>query len=182
MIIAQGNIDSISPSLDAYEKSANSEIRYASHESLFGTLFIAQTEFGICRVSFIDQNSEEYELKILSKRFPLAIFLKDKQSTEYVADAIFVKSPRTKFTFHISGTHFQLAVWQALLGIPLGQVMNYGELATQLNNPGASRAVGTAIGANPLALLIPCHRVIQKSGALGGYRWGAERKQAILLW
>jgi AraC family transcriptional regulator, regulatory protein of adaptative response / methylated-DNA-[protein]-cysteine methyltransferase len=163
-------------------KGSGLEIRYATHESLFGTLFVAQTPRGICRTSFIDQNSEEDELKILSKNFPLASFIEDKKSTKIFADTIFAKDSTKKFSLHITGTNFQLAVWRALLRIPSGQAISYGELAAHLKNPGASRAVGTAIGTNQIAFLIPCHRVIQQSGALGGYRWGTERKQAIQVW
>jgi AraC family transcriptional regulator, regulatory protein of adaptative response / methylated-DNA-[protein]-cysteine methyltransferase len=163
-------------------KGSGLEISYATHESLFGTLFVAQTPRGICRTSFIDHNAEEDELKILSKNFPLASFIEDKHSTKNFADTIFAKDQTKKFKLHIAGTNFQLAVWRALLRIPSGQAISYGELAAHLKNPGASRAVGTAIGANPVAFLIPCHRVIQQSGALGGYRWGTERKQAIQVW
>ena len=163
-------------------KGSGLEIRYAIHESLFGTLFVAQTPRGICRTSFIDQNAQEDELKTLSKNFPLANFIEDKKSTKTFADTIFAKDQTKKFNLHITGTNFQLAVWRALLRIPSGQAISYGELAAHLKNPGASRAVGTAIGANPIAFLIPCHRVIQQSGALGGYRWGIERKQAIQVW
>lgn len=163
-------------------KGSGLEIRYASHKSLFGTLFVAQTQRGICRASFIEQNTEEDELSIISRRFPLANFIEDKKSTKIFADTIFAKDQTKQFNLHIAGTNFQLAVWKALLRIPSGQAISYGELATHLNNPGASRAVGTAIGANPIAFLIPCHRVIQQSGALGGYRWGTERKQAIQVW
>lgn len=163
-------------------KGSGLEISYATHESLFGALFVAQTPRGICRTSFIDQNSEEDELKILSKNFPLASFIENKKSTKIFADTIFAKEPAKKFSLHIAGTNFQLAVWRALLRIPSGQAISYGELAAHLKNPGASRAVGTAIGVNPVAFLIPCHRIIQQSGALGGYRWGTERKQAIQIW
>lgn len=163
-------------------KGSGLDIRYALHESIFGTLFVAQTPRGICRTSFVDQNAEEDELKILAKHFPLANFIEDKLSTKSFAETIFAKEPTQKINLHIAGTNFQLAVWRALLRIPSGQAISYGELATHLKNPNASRAVGTAVGANPVAFLIPCHRVIQQSGALGGYRWGLERKEAIQVW
>src|SRR5690606_14591818 len=83
---------------------------------------------------------------------------------------------------HVRGTNFQLAIWRALLRIPEGKAVSYGQLAAACGKPGAARAVGSAVGANPVAVLIPCHRVIQQSGALGGYRWGPERKLALQAW
>ncbi len=159
-------------------------IRHGVHESVFGTLFVAQTERGICRATFIDDADCTSELTVLAKQWPQAQFISDKAVAVSFADKLFsAKAGKdTNFTVHVSGTNFQLAVWRALLKIPAGTAVSYGDLASQLGSPKASRAVGTAVGANPIAFLIPCHRVIQQSGALGGYRWGLERKQAIQVW
>lgn len=160
------------------------QIRYGTEDSIFGPLFIAQTQRGICRISFIEQNekSELDELNIVAKTFSLATFIEDKKLAQAIADQLFSKSITQNIKLHIAGTNFQLAVWKALLRIPTGKASSYSQLASYLGNPKASRAVGTAVGANPIAYLIPCHRVIQQSGALGGYRWGLERKQAIQVW
>lgn len=167
-------------------KGAGLQIHYGVENSIFGSLFIAQTQRGICRISFIEQDEKSEpgsnELNIVAKTFPLAKFIEDKKSTQTIADQLFSKSITQNIKLHIAGTNFQLAVWKALLRIPIGKASSYSQLANYLGNPKASRAVGTAVGANPIAYLIPCHRVIQQSGALGGYRWGLERKQAIQVW
>jgi len=162
-------------------KGAELKIRYATHESPFGLLFVAQTQRGVCRASFIDQDDEN-ELELIAKQFSQATFIEDKKSTKTFVEHVFSKTSTQNIRLHIAGTNFQLAVWRALLSIPSGKAVSYGELAKHIKKPGASRAVGTAVGANPIAVLIPCHRVIQQSGALGGYRWGAERKQMIQAW
>jgi len=160
-------------------------IRYGLHETPFGLLFAALTPRGVCRAAFLDIASQANEqLAVLQKHWPLASFIKDDRSTKTVADAI-SHSPGGKprpLSLHVAGTNFQVAVWRALLRIPEGTAVSYGDIATAVGSPRAVRAVGTAIGANPVAFLIPCHRVIQQSGALGGYRWGLVRKQALQTW
>jgi AraC family transcriptional regulator of adaptative response/methylated-DNA-[protein]-cysteine methyltransferase len=166
------------------QKGAGLSIHYGVQESLFGHLFVAQTPRGICRATFIEDADAESELTVLTAQWPQAQFVHDDNIARSFADQLFASQAHHegKFKLHLNGTNFQLAVWRALLRIPAGTAVSYGELAAQLGSPKASRAVGTAVGANPVAFLIPCHRVIQQSGALGGYRWGLVRKQAIQLW
>lgn len=127
----------------------------------------------------------EAELAALRASWPLARFEEDPAGTAAVVAAMF-DTPRAArpgpLSLHVVGTNFQVAVWRALLRIPHGHFASYRQLAQAIGRPGASRAVGGAVGANPVALLIPCHRVIQQSGALGGYRWGPLRKRALLAW
>lgn len=159
-------------------------IHYGVHQTMFGVVFVARTPRGVCRATFLDEQDVSGELEELRELWPKAQLKKDQAATRDFADMLFSNSPdsSTPIKLHVGGTNFQLAVWRALLRIPVGQAVSYGDMATRVGNPKASRAVGSAIGANPVAFLIPCHRVIQQSGALGGYRWGTERKQAIQLW
>lgn len=158
-------------------------IHYGTDETAFGTLLVAQTARGICRTVFVE-NAEAVaqQLALLRQQWPLATCIHNNAVANNVATIIAAlprQTPRKPLTLHIAGTNFQLAVWRALLRIPAGTAVSYGEIAASIGSPRAVRAAGTAIGANPVALLIPCHRVIQQSGALGGYRWGVTRKLAI---
>jgi AraC family transcriptional regulator of adaptative response/methylated-DNA-[protein]-cysteine methyltransferase len=159
-------------------------IRYGSHPTLFGPLFVAQTPRGICRATFIDSAAESTELTAIKKHWPQAQLISDNSVAGNFAAQVFIKDTtgNTQINLHLAGTNFQIAVWRALLKIPPGSAVCYADLACSLGRPKASRAVGTAVGANPVAFLIPCHRVILQSGALGGYRWGLARKQAIQVW
>ena len=154
-------------------------INYGTHESPFGTLFIALTEKGICRMVFTDD--PDNELKILTEQWANADISKDQGRTLSIIEEIFSPTP-SMIQVHIKGTAFQLKVWEALLKIPEGKLVSYGTIADAIGSPNATRAVGTAIGNNPIAYLIPCHRVIRQSGHLGGYRWGLTRKRAIIGW
>jgi len=166
------------------QKGKGLVIHYGVHESVFGLLLVAQTPRGICRATFIEDEGIESGLAELASQWPAAQFIRDDDTARKFSDHLFSSRHHKdgRFTLHINGTNFQLAVWRALLRIPAGTAVSYGSVAAQLGSPNASRAVGTAVGANPVAFLIPCHRVIQQSGALGGYRWGLVRKQAIQLW
>jgi AraC family transcriptional regulator of adaptative response/methylated-DNA-[protein]-cysteine methyltransferase len=157
-------------------------IRYSFAISPFGNILIASTPKGICHLAFFEDR-REYALATLIKRFPHAAFAESADSMHSQAIHIFALGGNLpEIKLHLKGTPFQLKVWQALLQIPLGGLSTYGRLAADINNPAAARAVGTAIGSNPVAFLIPCHRVIQASGMIGGYMWGPERKTAILGW
>lgn len=160
-------------------------IRYGLHETPFGLLFAALTPRGVCRAAFLDDAAQASEqLAVLQKTWPLASCIRDDAGTKTVAEAI-ASSPTgapRPLSLHVAGTNFQVAVWRALLRIPTGTAVSYGDIAAAVGSPRAVRAAGTAIGANPVAFLIPCHRVIQQSGALGGYRWGLVRKQALQTW
>lgn len=161
------------------------QIRYGVHDSPFGRMFVATTARGVCRAAFLDQESSNLQLSALQEIWPLAVYTEDKQATCQVMEFMFsnyVDHRRGPLSVHVAGTNFQVAVWRALLGVPYGGVTSYSQLADSLDRPGGARAVGNAVAANPVALLIPCHRVIQKSGALGGYRWGMDRKQLLLGW
>lgn len=165
-------------------KGKDLEIEYGVHSTPFGAIFVAVTGRGVCRAEFMDGNPIEVQLRDLRKTWPLASIAKNDETTRDVVEAMFGVSTALEnpLSLHVSGTNFQIAVWRALLRIPPGSVVSYSQMAAALGRPNSARAVGNAIGANPVALLIPCHRVIQQSGALGGYRWGQTRKQAIQVW
>ncbi len=170
------------------------ELVYGVHESPFGRVFLAATGRGICRLAFLgdgtsdgsaecSERAERAEMAQLSRSWPGAEIRRDPGRTGELAGRIF--EPRdapSEILVRVTGTNFQLAVWRALLGIPRGGLVSYEAVARAAGQEGASRAVGSAIGANPVAYLIPCHRVIRKSGAVGQYRWGAERKRALIAW
>ena len=161
------------------------EIAYGVHDTPMGAMFIACTPRGVCRASFVDHDSAEGRLDALRAAWPLACIREDDAATRGVVAAMFSRAGEAghgPLSLHVSGTNFQIAVWRALLEIPPGRLASYTRIATAVGAPGAARAVGNAIGANPVALLIPCHRVIQQSGALGGYRWGLPRKLMVQTW
>jgi AraC family transcriptional regulator, regulatory protein of adaptative response / methylated-DNA-[protein]-cysteine methyltransferase len=160
-------------------------IEYGVHPTPLGPMFVAVTPRGVCRAAFMDFNSMEELLDDLYNDWPLSSIRESLASTRHAIDAFF--SSETAFgqgplSLHVTGTNFQIAVWRALLKIPPGAVASYAEVARSLGAPKSARAVGNAIGANPVALLIPCHRVIQQSGALGGYRWGPTKKLMVQTW
>lgn len=160
----------------------NLAINYSYAESPFGNILVASTAKGICYMAFAD--NEEEALSGLKKNFPRALY---KQATDFIqqnALRIFAHdwSELNQVKLHLKGTDFQLKVWETLLKIPMGRLATYGNIAGHIQNPKASRAVGSAIGDNPVAFLIPCHRVIQSGGALGGYHWGNTRKTAMIGW
>lgn len=161
------------------------QIDYGVHDTPFGALFVAQTSRGICRASFIDFSSLENEILALQTAWPFSQIKHNAGATQYVLDAMFHPEKLNKqgpLSVYVSGTNFQIAVWRALLNIPSGVITSYSHIATAVGRPQSSRAVANAIGANPIAFLIPCHRVIRQSGALGGYRWGISKKQIIQTW
>jgi AraC family transcriptional regulator of adaptative response/methylated-DNA-[protein]-cysteine methyltransferase len=160
-------------------------IRFAFHDSPFGTCLLAVSDRGVCRLTFVPPGEERRKLSDLKKRWPKALFREDDGGTHSIVEKIFshrVKKAGRSLTLHVTGTNFQIKVWEALLRVPLGGVISYGDLARRACFPGASRAVGTAVGKNPMAYLIPCHRVIRATGAFGNYGGGAARKKAILGW
>ena len=160
----------------------NLTIHYQFAETLFGEVLIASTHKGICALTFV--NNRVDALQQLKSQFPQAIFNLHIDSLQQRALAFFPKEPHqlAEIKLHLKGTDFQLKVWQSLLKIPMGQLATYGELAQAIEQPKAARAVGSAIGRNPVAFLIPCHRVIQSTGLLGGYEWGTLRKTAMIGW
>ena len=157
-------------------------INYSYAETPFGNILVASTGKGICYMAFADD--EKQTLIDLQKHFPKAGFKQVldimQQNALYIFSHDWGKLNQIKL--HLKGTDFQLKVWETLLKIPMGQLATYGTIAEKINNAKASRAVGTAIGSNPVAFLIPCHRVIQSTGIFGGYMWGQIRKTAIIGW
>lgn len=160
----------------------NLRINYSFDFSPFGKILVASTHIGVCHISFIEDEVKAIEM--LKKQYSNAEFVYKtddfQQNALQIFNADWQKLPEIKL--HLKGTDFQLKIWQTLLTIPLGKLVTYGKIANQIQNPNASRAVGTAIGDNPVAFLIPCHRVIQGTGKLGGYMWGPTRKTAIIGW
>ena len=159
-------------------------IQYAIAPSPFGNVFIATTPRGICKLSFLIDNNEGQQIADLKRTWPGAKI--QQQATEIISIAQGILSGdqtiKGPLSLHVTGTNFQTAVWRALLQIDPGCIYSYGQIATAVGRPKASRAVGTAIGSNPIAFLIPCHRILQQSGKIGGYLWGETRKHAIHAW
>ncbi len=157
-------------------------INYSFAESPFGNILVASTNKGICYMAFADD--EHNALMHLQARFPNAEYRQMvdlmQQNVLYIFTHDWSKLSQVKL--HLKGTAFQLKVWETLLKIPMGKITTYGNIAKQIQVPKASRAVGTAIGDNPVAFLIPCHRIIQSTGLFGGYHWGSIRKTAIIGW
>ncbi|MEO6669647.1 MAG: methylated-DNA--[protein]-cysteine S-methyltransferase [Ferruginibacter sp.] len=157
-------------------------INYSFAESPFGNIIVASTTKGICYIAFADDDAIAFQT--LQSVFPKALY---KQKLDLIQqNALFIFThdwnKLDQIKLHLKGTAFQLKVWETLLKIPTGQLATYGDIARDIKNPNASRAVGTAIGGNPVAFLIPCHRVIQSTGIVGGYHWGRIRKTAIIGW
>ena len=154
-------------------------VRYGLHASPFGKCLVAVTERGICHLGFV-QSSEGEAIDNLVADWLNARMVEDSRSTAPLVSAIFDAAPGTPLHVHLRGTNFQLKVWEALLQVPAGSVTTYEGLAQRIGQPNASRAVGSAVGHNPIAVLIPCHRVIRKVGEFGNYRYGALRKKVLL--
>lgn len=174
-------VEGMSPA--AYKKGGKQlPIYYACYPSPFGEVVIASTEKGICYVAFAMQGNDIVEQLFL--KYPFAHFVQQIHPIHENVLRFFERdwTNLQQIKLHLRGTPFQLQVWEALLKIPSGQLLSYQQIAKQIGKSTASRAVGTAIGSNPIAFLIPCHRVIQSSGLLGGYRWGMTRKTALIAW
>jgi AraC family transcriptional regulator of adaptative response/methylated-DNA-[protein]-cysteine methyltransferase len=179
-------LDAVTPG-EFREAGAGLQISAGFHDTPFGEALLATTERGLCGLTFHDGNRRA-ALKDLAARWPNATIVEQPRATAPFASKIFkaleIRDPEglVPLGLLVRGTNFQVKVWRALLQIPTGSVATYEDIATSIGSPGAVRAVGTAIGRNPVAFLIPCHRVIRSTGALGGYRWGLPRKRAMLAW
>lgn len=175
------NIEGMTP---AEYKNGGKEldINYSFAETPFGNIIVASTPKGICYMAFADDREEAFDQ--LLQQFPNATYTQVVDVTQQDALFIFKKdwSELSSIKLHLKGTNFQLKVWETLLKIPMGGLSTYGDISQQLNSPGASRAVGSAVGANPVAFLIPCHRVIKSTGETGQYHWGSTRKSAMIGW
>jgi AraC family transcriptional regulator of adaptative response/methylated-DNA-[protein]-cysteine methyltransferase len=162
-------------------------IRHGVHPTPFGPCFIATTPRGICALHFVEPGATGRHLDDLRSAWPRATVFKDQAGTAGLIRRIFGGTARARaagksLALLVRGTPFQMKVWEALLRIPAGRVVSYRGLARHLGRATASRAVGSAVGRNPVAYLIPCHRVIHSTGAFGEYRWGSARKKALLGW
>jgi AraC family transcriptional regulator, regulatory protein of adaptative response / methylated-DNA-[protein]-cysteine methyltransferase len=175
------NLEAITPG--EYKSSGEGlKINYGIHETKFGKAFIAVTERGICQLSFLDDENDSMFISELEQCWPSASLKESKKITKPYINSIFSEEKNKPLSLYVKGTNFQINVWKALLNVPYGRLSTYGQIANLIGNPKASRAVGSAVGANPVSLLIPCHRVIRASGIIGEYRWGSIRKRSILSW
>ena len=158
-------------------------VRYGFHPTPFGECLLAVTARGVCHLAFVAPMSRREAVERLTREWPLAHLVPDQNATRAAAATAFPPPGSNRLpslSLHVKGTNFQLKVWRALLEIPVGNVTTYGDLAAAVGDPKASRAVGTAVGSNPVSYLIPCHRVIRSTGEIGGYAWGPDRKRAML--
>jgi AraC family transcriptional regulator of adaptative response/methylated-DNA-[protein]-cysteine methyltransferase len=161
------------------------EIHYGFHPSPFGSALIMTTARGLCGLAFADPGGERAALDDMKRRWPNARYREDSACTVPYAQRIFDSGkwrPDTPLRVVLIGTDFEVRVWETLLKIPLGRATTYSDIAKKLARPKAARAVGAAVGKNPISFVVPCHRVVGKSGALTGYHWGLTRKRAMLGW
>jgi AraC family transcriptional regulator of adaptative response/methylated-DNA-[protein]-cysteine methyltransferase len=170
---------------DYKTRGAGLTIRYGFHLSPFGVAVVMVTERGLAGLAFCDAGGERAALDDMTRRWPNAAYVEDMAATAPYAARIFDPGrwrQEEPLRVVLIGTDFQVRVWEALLRIPMGRAKPYSAIATEIGSPKASRAVGAAVGANPLSFVVPCHRALGKSGALTGYHWGLTRKRAILGW
>lgn len=173
------NIEGMSPA-EYKNGGKNLSINYSFAKSPFGDMIVASTKKGICYMAFVED--KQHAFITMQNMFPNADF---RQAVDLIQqNALYIfnqdRGKINEVKLHLKGSDFQLKVWQAILSIPMGTLASYGEIAIKIDHKNASRAVGTAIGSNPVAFLIPCHRVIQASGGFGGYMWGTTRKAIII--
>ena len=173
------SFDAVTPG-EYKEGGAGLQLRHGFATSPFGRIHAALSPRGLAYLAFVD-GSDGAAVALLKMRWPRAQFDRDDTAIAALATLIFVKR-RGQVVLAVSGTNFQVKVWQALLELGSRGPTSYSELARTIGKPSASRAVGQAVGANPIAWLIPCHRVLRRDGGLGGYHWGVERKRAMLAW
>jgi AraC family transcriptional regulator of adaptative response/methylated-DNA-[protein]-cysteine methyltransferase len=161
------------------------QIAFGFHDTPFGQCLLATTERGICALHFVQGDNRSEALEALVSHWPQARFSEDRNQTQPLVDRIFasfsIDEPQP-FHLVLKGTNFQIKVWQALLAVPPGALVSYQDVASRMGNPSEARAVGSAVARNPIAYLIPCHRVINKTGQTHRYRWGSARKKAIIGW
>jgi AraC family transcriptional regulator, regulatory protein of adaptative response / methylated-DNA-[protein]-cysteine methyltransferase len=164
-------------------RGADLEIAYGVHPSPFGDCLLLLTERGLCGLGFADRDGRAGALSEFRRRWPAAHYREAPERTAPLMEKIFARVPGADpLRLLVRGTAFQLKVWEALLRIPPGAVTSYTDLAAAVGRPGSARAVGGAVGANPVSFLVPCHRVIRDNGTIHGYEWGVARKRAILAW
>lgn len=159
-------------------------VRYGFGDTPFGRAMVAYTDRGICRLAFC-ADEPGTETAWLRQMFPRGLLVEDPPGAQALLTQVFSRDPETArrgLSLWVSGSNFQIQVWRALLRLPFGELASYRQIAKMVARPAAARAVGTAVGANPIAFLIPCHRVLRADGAIGEYHWGATRKAALLAW
>jgi AraC family transcriptional regulator, regulatory protein of adaptative response / methylated-DNA-[protein]-cysteine methyltransferase len=160
-------------------------IAYGFHASPFGTALVMATNRGLAGLAFADAGEESSALSDMKSRWPHALYVEDAAGTAGLAQRIFdtkLWRPDQPLRVVLIGTDFEVRVWETLLKIPMGRAVSYSDIACKLQTPKASRAVGAAVGKNPVSFVVPCHRALGKTGALTGYHWGLTRKQAMLGW
>jgi AraC family transcriptional regulator of adaptative response/methylated-DNA-[protein]-cysteine methyltransferase len=164
---------------DYARRGAGLTIRRGWFETPFGQAIVMATDRGICGIGFADEIGADTALEDLAGRWPNAAHVEDPMALRPLVEAAFAGKATG---LHLIGAPFQIKVWEALLAIPSGHVTTYADLAGAIGHPAAHRAVGTAVGRNPISFLIPCHRALRRDGGLGGYHWGLPRKRAMLTW
>ena len=165
---------------------AGLKIQYGFAATPFGEALIGETNRGICHLSFVERGEREAARDLLRSQWPGATLQRSEATAASLARMIFARPAparaQPRLRAFVRATPFQLSVWRALLRVPAGSLVSYGRLSAAIAHPGAARAVGSAVGANPIAFIIPCHRVIRETGVLGNYRWDPIRKRAMLGW
>jgi AraC family transcriptional regulator of adaptative response/methylated-DNA-[protein]-cysteine methyltransferase len=175
-------LEAVTP--DEYKKrGAGIRIEYGFHSTPFGVCLIGVTERGICWLSFLSPEEDPtFSIEQMKTHWHNSVFHEDLELTKAFVQRVFTSTPDKKLHLFVKGTNFQVKVWEALLRIQTGEVTTYQQVAQTIENPKAVQAVGSAVGANHIAFLIPCHRVIRKDGILGEYRWSSSRKKSIIGW
>jgi len=164
---------------------AGMTLRYGFHPSPFGTAIVIASSRGLAGLAFADSGEEPIALADMKGRWPNATYIEDYLGTAPIAQRIFTPKlwrPDQPLRVVLIGTDFEVRVWETLLKIPMGKAVSYSDIACKINSPKASRAVGAAVGKNPVSFVVPCHRALGKDGKLTGYHWGITRKQAMLGW
>ena len=178
------NFEALSPG-EYRQRGKGLLIAYGFQPSPFGECLIGRTERGICWLSFVQEGDRDVAVDALRSHWSGARFEENQKNIRPLAEETFrpyMSGEAGSLGLHLRGTNFQIKVWEALLNIPPGYVLSYGALAGRIGNPAAARAVGSALGMNPVSLVIPCHRVIRETGVTGNYRWGGTRKKLLLGW
>jgi AraC family transcriptional regulator of adaptative response/methylated-DNA-[protein]-cysteine methyltransferase len=178
-------LEAVTP-LEYKLKGEGIQIEYGFHETIFGECLIGVTERGVCWLSFIAEDEDaSIQLQEMKEHWYNSVFHQNQNLTEeYITSIFSAKDSKSQSKLHllVKGTNFQVKVWEALLKIPMGNLTTYQGIAEQIRNPKAMLAVGSAVGSNHIAYLIPCHRVIRKDGILGEYRWNPIRKKTMIGW
>jgi len=165
------------------QHGAGTRVEYGFHQTPFGYSLIGITERGICWLSFLTSDEDPRKaVEEMKTYWHNSVFHEDQTLTKSFIDRVFFNEPQKKLHLFVKGTNFQVKVWEALLRIPMGEVTTYQDIARAIQNPNALQAVGSAVGSNHIAYLIPCHRVIRKDGILGEYRWTSTRKKTLIGW